>query len=81
MGTLADGGNGSQEVGGTCATCVAESGMYSHCGEPMTLGREPGSGIHGSIGTESPEQDVLDVYLRTRVVHCQCGYQIEIPLV
>jgi hypothetical protein len=46
----------------------------------MTLGREAESGIYGSFGAGSPEQDILDVYLRTRVVHCQCGYQIEIPL-
>jgi hypothetical protein len=57
-------------------------GHYIHCGEPM---RTAGSELH-SIYTpmttepeQTPEGAVLEVYLRTQVLHCGCGFQMEIP--
>ena len=51
-------------------------GAYLHCGEPMTAGGLEHRGIY------APEEcgDVsLEVYLRTRVLRCCCGFQMEIP--
>ncbi|WP_306635802.1 MULTISPECIES: hypothetical protein [Micrococcaceae] len=29
--------------------------------------------------TDGPFEDALDVYLTTQVLHCQCGFQMELP--
>ncbi|MBT2521174.1 hypothetical protein [Arthrobacter sp. ISL-28] len=54
-------------------------GEYIHCGEPMHTAGSELRGIHTTLSTEQSSEDVLDVYLRTRVLHCVCGFQMEIP--
>lgn len=55
-------------------------GEYIHCGEPM---RTSGSGlrsIRDAMTTDGGKRDrALEVYLTTRVLHCSCGFQMEIP--
>ena len=54
-------------------------GHYVHCGRPM---EKVGSGVrrlHAEISTSSTENSGLDVYLATRVLHCPCGFQMELP--
>jgi hypothetical protein len=29
--------------------------------------------------TDRPFEDALDVYLTTQVLHCPCGFQMEVP--
>jgi hypothetical protein len=29
--------------------------------------------------TDGPPEDALDVYLTTQVLHCPCGFQMEVP--
>ncbi len=54
-------------------------GTYIHCGEPMhTVGSETRN-IYAPMTTEQSAEPVLDVYLRTRVLKCACGFQMEIP--
>lgn len=54
-------------------------GEYIHCGEPMHTAGSELRGIHAPLSTEQNSEDVLEVYLRTRVLHCVCGFQMEIP--
>ncbi|MBT8162951.1 hypothetical protein KKI43_21190 [Arthrobacter sp. GN70] len=53
-------------------------GCYTHCGEPMTLGT---TGTHhlASERTNDTEHRLLEVYLQTQVLHCRCGFQMELP--
>lgn len=54
-------------------------GHYIHCGRPM---QKVGSGVrrlHAALNTDRPENPGLDVYLATRVLHCPCGFQMELP--
>ncbi|MBT2515524.1 hypothetical protein [Arthrobacter sp. ISL-30] len=52
---------------------------YIHCGEPMHNSDSKERSIHGSVSTEQRGEPILDIYLRTRVLHCGCGFQMEIP--
>jgi hypothetical protein len=51
-----------------------------HCGEPMTLGF-PQTRTPAPQCTEAGGPDWLEVYLQTWVLHCRCGFQMEIPRV
>jgi len=59
-------------------------GDHIHCGEPM---HATGSGLRsiytpvttGPVPAEQTPEELLDLYLRTRVLHCGCGFQMEIP--
>jgi hypothetical protein len=54
-------------------------GEYIHCGDPMkTQGADPRS-IYAPVHTDRPSAALLEVYLRTKVLHCGCGFQMEIP--
>ena len=55
-------------------------GTYLHCGEPMTLGAPRDQTITASMPTDDDSSALLDVYLQTRVLHCRCGFQMELPL-
>ncbi len=35
--------------------------------------------IYARMHTDRPSAGVLEVYLRTKVLHCGCGFQMEIP--
>jgi hypothetical protein len=54
-------------------------GEYLHCGEPMAIAGSEYRSIHAPISTEQQGDGALEVYLRTRVLRCGCGFQMEIP--
>ncbi|MFJ5697218.1 hypothetical protein [Arthrobacter sp. NPDC093139] len=52
---------------------------YMHCGQPM---KRAGSELHklsAPLSTEDTAEDTLGVYLSTRVLRCDCGFQMELP--
>lgn len=52
----------------------------THCGEPMTLGRPAERVIEAPRTTGDPDgPSLLEVYLQTQVLHCRCGFQMEVP--
>ncbi|MBT2512303.1 hypothetical protein [Arthrobacter sp. ISL-30] len=64
-------------------TAVLKFGnFYIHCGAPMTVAGTELRSIYVPISTDKPSPtpgNLLDVYLRTRVLRCACGFQMEIP--
>jgi hypothetical protein len=54
-------------------------GHYLHCGEPMTRAGSQQRTVHATLSTELTGEGPLEVYLRTRVLRCSCGFQMEIP--
>jgi hypothetical protein len=52
---------------------------YIHCGEPMSPADPELGNAHRPVSTQPGPVDVLGVYLRTRVLRCRCGFQMEIP--
>jgi hypothetical protein len=52
---------------------------YIHCGEPMKIAGSETGATSTSIAVDPLHEGTLDVYLRTRVLHCHCGFQMEIP--
>lgn len=53
-------------------------GAYLHCGEPMAAAGSEHRSIYAPASDGFPDE-ALDVYLRTRVLRCRCGFQMEIP--
>ena len=52
----------------------------THCGDPMTLGRPAERIIEAPRTTDNPDgPSLLEVYLQTQVLHCRCGFQMEVP--
>ncbi len=52
----------------------------THCGDPMTLGRPAERVIEAPRTTDDPDGlSLLEVYLQTQVLHCRCGFQMEVP--
>jgi hypothetical protein len=62
---------------------TAAAGLWfscTHCGDPMTLGRPAEHVIEAPRSTDDPEgPNLLEVYLQTQVLHCRCGFQMEVP--
>ena len=62
---------------------TAAAGLWfscTHCGDPMTLGRPTERVIEAPRSTADPESpNLLEVYLQTQVLHCRCGFQMEVP--
>jgi hypothetical protein len=54
-------------------------GKYIHCGEPMHSAGTELRSIYSTVTTRTSAPDLLEVYLRTRVLRCNCGFQVEIP--
>lgn len=54
-------------------------GNYLHCGEPMTTAGSHQRSVYAALSTELIGERPLEVYLRTRVLRCSCGFQMEIP--
>jgi hypothetical protein len=54
-------------------------GAYLHCGEPMSTAGSEHRSIYVPVSTEQSVDGPLEVYLRTRVLRCRCGFQMEIP--
>ncbi|MCU1435745.1 MAG: hypothetical protein JWR71_2470 [Pseudarthrobacter sp.] len=54
-------------------------GNYIHCGQPMQRFGAEIRRLVAPMSTDRAEDDALDIYLRTRVLRCACGFQIELP--
>lgn len=54
-------------------------GVYFHCGEPMRAAGSEHRTICAPVPTGYAPDAPLQVYLRTRVLRCGCGFQMEIP--
>jgi hypothetical protein len=55
------------------------AGHYIHCGQPMQKAGTGTQRFHSPITTGQASEDVLAVYLSTRVLRCSCGFQMELP--
>lgn len=64
---------------GTTSTLLQFGGQYLHCGELMQLATTSGRSVYDPISTEDPDDQLLDVYLNTRVLKCRCGFRVELP--
>jgi hypothetical protein len=51
---------------------------YIHCAEAMSPADPELRSSHRTVSTQPGPADVLEVYLRTRVLRCRCGFQMEI---
>ncbi|MDQ0029034.1 hypothetical protein [Arthrobacter bambusae] len=52
---------------------------YIHCGEPMTLSDPDLRNSLIPLSTQPRPADFLGAYLRSRVLRCRCGFQMEKP--
>jgi hypothetical protein len=52
---------------------------YVHCQEPMAPVDPELRAVHWPVSTETGPTRFLSVYLKTGVLRCRCGFQIEIP--
>lgn len=55
------------------------AGRYIHCGQPMQKTGSEVRRLSAPSFTERTMEDALDVYLTTQVLHCPCGFQMEVP--
>jgi hypothetical protein len=58
---------------------VHRDAAYVHCQEPMSPADPELRGVHWPVSTQAGPNEFLSVYLRTRVLWCRCGFQMEIP--
>jgi hypothetical protein len=78
MGSINPAGAGHQTRGHQLDV-LTFGGHYIHCGQPM---QKTGSDIRRLSAprfTDRTMDDALDVYLTTQVLHCPCGFQMELP--
>jgi hypothetical protein len=68
-----------QERGESSGDLLHRDGAYLHCGEPMPPVDPDLGNAHTVFSTETGPADLLAVYLRTRVLRCRCGFQMEMP--
>jgi hypothetical protein len=52
---------------------------YIHCGEPMSPSNPDLRTPLTPLSTQPLPTDLLGAYLRTRVLRCRCGFQMEKP--
>jgi hypothetical protein len=52
---------------------------YMHCGQPMKKAGSELRKLSVPLSTEDAAEDSLGVYLSTRILRCDCGFQIELP--
>lgn len=64
---------------GNSGGAVHRDDAYSHCQEPMSAVDPERRSAHRPVSTHAGTPDFLGDYLRTRVLRCRCGFQIEIP--
>ncbi|MDQ0767872.1 hypothetical protein QF031_000621 [Pseudarthrobacter defluvii] len=67
---------GSQPGSRRAPDVLVRGSHYIHCGQVMAASGAEMRSIHGTYGNLP---DTLGVYLATRVLRCECGFQIEIP--
>ncbi len=58
---------------------LAFGGQYVHCGRPMQKTGSELRRLSAPAFTDQAVADALDVYLTTKVLHCPCGFQMEVP--
>ncbi|WP_427006123.1 hypothetical protein [Pseudarthrobacter sp. H2] len=58
---------------------LQSGGGYIHCGEPVHAAGSGLRSVDAPMTTEQTSEGVLELYLRTRVLRCGCGFQMEIP--
>lgn len=58
---------------------LASGGQYIHCGQPMQKTGSELRRLSAPAFTDRPFEDALDVYMTTQVLHCPCGFQMEVP--
>jgi len=58
---------------------LAFGGQYIHCGQPMQKTGSELRRLYAPATTDQDLVDALDVYLTTQVLHCPCGFQMELP--
>ncbi|MEV7605059.1 hypothetical protein AB0N65_06435 [Paenarthrobacter sp. NPDC089322] len=64
---------------GTVSGLLQFGGEYFHCGEPMQFARSSARSVYAPITTDDVDDGLLDVYLKTRVLQCHCGFRMELP--
>lgn len=64
---------------GTVSGLLQFGGEYIHCGEPMQFAKSSSRSVYAPITTEDEDDGLLDVYLKTRVLQCRCGFRMELP--
>ncbi|SDL73430.1 hypothetical protein SAMN04487916_113114 [Arthrobacter sp. ov407] len=64
---------------GNSSGAVHRDDTYRHCQEPMSAVDPERRSAHRPVSTHTGTQDFLGDYLRTRVLRCRCGFQMEIP--
>ncbi|MDQ0769318.1 hypothetical protein QF031_002067 [Pseudarthrobacter defluvii] len=55
------------------------AGHYIHCGQPMQKTGSETRRFNTPSFTDRAAENALDVYLTTQVLHCPCGFQMELP--
>lgn len=58
---------------------VHRDAAYVHCQEPMSPADPELRGVQWPVSTQPGATEFLGAYLRTRVLRCRCGFQMEIP--
>ncbi|MDQ0867957.1 hypothetical protein QFZ70_000430 [Arthrobacter sp. V1I9] len=58
---------------------LAFGGQYVHCGRPMQKTGSELRRLSAPAFTDQAMENALDVYLTTQVLHCPCGFQMEVP--
>ncbi|MET4097763.1 hypothetical protein, partial [Arthrobacter sp. UYCu712] len=56
-----------------------EHGTYLHCGEPLRTGTTAERSLTTTVPAGQSRRNRLEASLRTRVLHCRCGFRMEIP--
>jgi hypothetical protein len=64
---------------GNSGGAVHRDDTYSHCQEPMSAVDPERRSAHRPVSTHAGTPDFLGDYLRTSVLRCRCGFQMEIP--
>ena len=64
---------------GDSGDVVHRDAAYVHCQEPMSPADPNLRGVHWPVSTPTGPTEFLSVYLKTRVLRCRCGFQMEIP--
>lgn len=53
--------------------------QYLHCGRPMTKAGSELRRFSAPPPRKEADDDTLDVYLSARVLHCECGFRLQVP--
>ncbi len=64
---------------GSLTNVLAFGGHYIHCGQPMEKTGSELRRLSAPVSTDKDQEETFDVYMSTRVLHCRCGFQVELP--